>query len=383
MFRFRDKVIYILSPENWGKMKVSKHHYAMELAGMGNRVYFLEPPRLHYNGIEVLSCSDHENIRLVRYKPVFRGKRILPEWSYRFLLGLQARKLLKAIGQKPDVVWCFHGYLFENLALFKAPVRIYFAADQFYYDQLPPEIGSASLTVGISDTICRTIQEGGYTAYRLNHGLHASFVESARRKLREGYRNAALNRDQIVVGFTGNLRMQALDRETMTTVIQAHPELRFIFWGSYQGSDLNLGGLRDEESDAFIRYLEQQPNVELRGVVDHEVLQREMEQVDVFWLCWKLDKNQLWDGSNSHKLLEYLSTGRPVVSHHVSSYRGNNLLYMMPDNSNHAYLQKFNWVLDLVRSGESAEHIRARLEFAVSNSYETRIREIEELVNHG
>jgi hypothetical protein len=56
---------------------------------------------------------------------------------------------------------------------------------------------------------------------------------------------------------------------------------------------------------------------------------------------------------------------------------------MMPDNSNHGFLQKFNRVLDLVRTGESAEHIRARLEFAVSNSYETRIREIEELVNHG
>jgi len=39
-FELRNKTIIILSPEKWGKMMLSKHHYAIELAGMGNIVFF-------------------------------------------------------------------------------------------------------------------------------------------------------------------------------------------------------------------------------------------------------------------------------------------------------------------------------------------------------
>src|SRR5204862_6214290 len=38
------KTILIISPQAWGGMFLSKHHYAMELAKRGNRVYFLNPP---------------------------------------------------------------------------------------------------------------------------------------------------------------------------------------------------------------------------------------------------------------------------------------------------------------------------------------------------
>lgn len=43
-FSFNNKTILIISPEPWGKMMISKHHYALELAKLGNEVYFLNPP---------------------------------------------------------------------------------------------------------------------------------------------------------------------------------------------------------------------------------------------------------------------------------------------------------------------------------------------------
>jgi glycosyltransferase involved in cell wall biosynthesis len=383
MFRFRDKIIYIISPENWGAMKVSKHHYAMALADRGNRVFFIEPPRLTYQGVSLLDCPDHAQITLVRYRPLFRGRKYIPEGIYQLLIRWQVRRLLSAINALPDAVICFHGYLFEDLRLFRAPVRIFFAADQFYYDHIPPETRTASLNVGVSDTICDRIRKEGVTVQQINHGLHHRLVEAAKHRLQAGYRTAAIDPGKVVVGFTGNLRMEALDRDTMRAVIEAHPEVQFVCWGSYRAGDLNLGGLKTEAADEFVAFLEARPNVQLRGVVDHETLHREMDAVDIFWLCWKLGTHRLWDGSNSHKLLEYLSTGRPVVSHHVSAYRGNTLLYMQPGLSNEGYAGLFNRVLDIVRQGEAALHVRARLEFAVANGYDARLQELEEWISHG
>ena len=40
----KGKTILILSPQSWGKMFVSKHHYAIGLAKKGAVVYFLNPP---------------------------------------------------------------------------------------------------------------------------------------------------------------------------------------------------------------------------------------------------------------------------------------------------------------------------------------------------
>ena len=44
MDSLRNKTILIISPQAWGKMFLSKHHYAIELAKRGNAVYFLNPP---------------------------------------------------------------------------------------------------------------------------------------------------------------------------------------------------------------------------------------------------------------------------------------------------------------------------------------------------
>ncbi len=82
---------------------------------------------------------------------------------------------------------------------------------------------------------------------------------------------------EMVAGYSGNLRMEALDRITMMPVIGGNPGIKFIFWGSYKTQDLNLGGVEDKDTDAFISFLEVQPNVELRGVVRSEQLQIQNE----------------------------------------------------------------------------------------------------------
>jgi hypothetical protein len=380
MFQFENKIVFIISLEHWGGMKLSKHHYAMELAKNNCRVFFIESPRPSNKDVTIESCDDHPNIKIVKYKPVYRGKRFLPRFIFNRLLQYQIKLLLKTIGVKPDVVWSFQGYLLGNLQLFGAPVTIFFAADSFSETKLPREIYSADILFGVSDTIYNRIKESGKPTFQINHGLQREFVESAQRL--SGAEMKVVSNKNISVGYSGNLRMEALDRQTMMKVIRNNPEIKFVFWGTYSKYGSNLGvAFKDKEVDEFIDFLENSGNVQLRGVVSSKQLQQEMIEMDMFWICWNLQLSTFWDGSNSHKILEYLSTGKPVVSHYVSSYKNNNMLYMLSTKDNLEYELLFNDIVNKIKTGESAEVIKRRLSFAINNSYQSQLKFIEDKIN--
>jgi glycosyltransferase involved in cell wall biosynthesis len=378
-FQFKHKTVYILSPEKWGVMKVSKHHYALELADMGCRVFFIEPSSLSSKGITINNCVDHSLIKIVNYKPIYRGKRFLPSFIFSFLLKFQAFLLIKKISIKPDVVWSFHAYLFENLKWFGAPVNIFFAADQFSDKHLPKEIDSADIVIAVSDTIFEKIKKAHQNVFQINHGLIKSFAISAEENLKNNLQNNS-NTKKVVAGYVGNLRMQAMDTKTMKEVIEKNVDIDFVFWGSYKKDDLNLGGVKDEATNSFISFLEKTPHVSLRGPLNSTQLQAQMKEANLFWFCYDTESNAMWDGSNSHKILEYLSTGCPVVSHYVSFYNKEKLLAMLPSKSNDGYLQLFKQTIANVKKGEDRETIEMRLNYALANKYDLNIQKIESFV---
>jgi hypothetical protein len=104
-----------------------------------------------------------------------------------------------------------------------------------------------------------------------------------------------------------------------------------------------------------------------------------MEEADVFWLCLKLDLTEVCDGSNSHKIMEYLSTGKPVITQPVSSYSGSDLLYMMQDAKGD-FADFFKTVIDHLRSGEDPKLAHKRMEYALENSYEAQLVRIEQML---
>ena len=375
MYPLRNKTVYLISPERWGKMRISKHHYALELADRGCTVYFIEPPTLETKGVTIRPTSDHPRVYVVTYKPVFRGERFLPSRIFEWLLRRQIDLLVREIGNKPDVVWCFQSFLFRDLRWFGAPVRIFFLADQFNKPGVPPEADTATLTLAVSDTIYNRIKAGGRPVCRVNHGLQRAFHESLIRRLNEPARSTV--HPPKVVGYLGNLRMEALNREAMLRIVDMCSDLTFIFWGSYKPAELNLGGLQSEEANRFIEQLIARPNVQLRGAFHGQELRDQMEEADVFWLCLKLDLTEVCDGSNSHKIMEYLSTGKPVITQPVSSYRDLDLLYMMPD-ARDDFAAYFKSVIERLASGEDPGLARKRMEYAQENSYEAQLLRIEE-----
>jgi hypothetical protein len=77
--------------------------------------------------------------------------------------------------------------------------------------------------------------------------------------------------------------------------------------------------------------------------------------------------------------MEYLSTGKPVITQPVSSYRDTDLLYMMPD-AREDFAAFFQTVISGLKSGEEPSLARKRMEYALENSYEAQLVRIEEML---
>ena len=377
-----NKTVFILSPVKWGKMKVSKHHYAIEIALAGNRVYYFEPPDIDLKGgIRIKELEGHKNIFLVSYKPIVRGKKYLPSFIYYSLLKYQISRLIKKINLKPDLVLSFEPYRFENLKWFKAKKTIFFAADLYLKTATPGEVKTADLCLGVSPTIVSLLKQSNPNVHFINHGLNTAFADLAKIKLTQHTKNInECFKKNISVGYFGNLLIDSLDRKTTMDVILNNPLAQFIFWGQFERGQDNIIAFETKEVWEFINFLKQCKNVSLVGPKTHNELVLEIEKIDLFWVCYDINANWQFDGSNSHKILEYLATGKPVIANYTSAYADTDLIYMLNQKDNSKYCYLFEEIVQLVRSGESEKLIRTRLNFALSNTYRKQIEFIDSIL---
>jgi hypothetical protein len=113
-----DKNILIISPDSWGFLPVSKHHYAIELAKT-NHVYFLNPPSEKKGifldkGVNVI--NDYKRIQGINKIPFTFIKR--------FLMKVEIKSILKKTSKnKIDIVWSFDTSRLYFLDLFKAKMK--------------------------------------------------------------------------------------------------------------------------------------------------------------------------------------------------------------------------------------------------------------------
>ena len=65
--------------------------------------------------------------------------------------------------------------------------------------------------------------------------------------------------------------------------------------------------------------MESSENVFLYGVIKSNLIFKFISDMDLFLICYDIKKDQS-KGTNYHKIMEYLSTGKVVVSNNVSAY---------------------------------------------------------------
>src|ERR1700761_9590989 len=116
------KTILIVSPQSWGKMFVSKHHYAIGLAKQGATVYFLNPPdqenRQPKGAITISKSEEQDNLYFIEHRLSFPYNIKFHFIAlFHWLMRAHVKKILKKIGRPIDIVWSFdlgHLYPFSH-----------------------------------------------------------------------------------------------------------------------------------------------------------------------------------------------------------------------------------------------------------------------------
>ena len=376
---FKNKVVYIISREDWGGMLMSKQHYAVELAKMGNQVFFINHPdqrrRFKRGEIKVVT-TEYENLYAVNHRLFhpyffkFKYRRL-----YYLLTAWHIRRIIKRTGMKPDVAWLFDIGNSIPLKYFPATARkIYMPVDGPYGTIHEKDaVQEAEIIVSVTDVILAQFKNISILQYCINHGVAEIFINSkpeiktANRPLR--------------IGYSGSMVRNDLDIKTFLEIIEAHSDKIFEFWGenNFMKSSIHLPQDISEQTKHFLDTLNKLPNVIMHGAVAPVVLAEGLKQMDVLLICYNIKDDQ-----NHHKVLEYLGTGKVIISSYMSSYydKRGHLFEMVNSKENNEELPGlFAKVIADLGYYNSPKNVNERIAFASAFSYPNQIKKIEEFLN--
>jgi hypothetical protein len=362
-------------------MMLAKHHYALELAKSGNKVYFLNPPdNTNWNlknltrRIRIRPATVNPNLFLIdqqlyfpfNFKFHFRS-------VYNFLIKKQIRDILKSIGQPVDIIWSFDiGNLFPIIYFPDTIFKIFHPVDEANDRDSFDAASGASVLFSVTQEILDKYSNLKIPSYFVNHGLADEFVAFQPVSfLKEG---------KIHVGMSGNLLRRDLDRGVLLQILEENPNLVFHFFGTYIINDPNFGG-HDPDTALFIEKLKTYRQVILHGVLRTADLARELNKMDILLICYDIKKDQS-RGTNYHKVMEYLSTGKVIVSNNITTYQDQPTLIRMPleRNSNRALPALFKETLLNLEEYNSQEYSDQRKAFAHKNSYGMQLLKISQII---
>ncbi|MEQ8629784.1 hypothetical protein [Ekhidna sp.] len=343
--KFIDKNILLISPEPWGHIHVSKHHYAIKLAQRGNQVIFLNPPSNNFK----LNKTNYENLKVCDYKGFWKGIRFYPK----ILRTFNQSKVLRSISQianlKFDIIWSFDNSVFFDFDTI--PTHIYKISHIVDYSQnfeFVRAAKSADICLAVTSSILKKQKQVNQSSYFINHGYSKEIP--GKLKLPQSR--------SLKIGYAGNLEIPYIDWNLLKTVVKDNSECEFYFAGP--------GRMKIESK-----------NCHFIGKLNKSQLTTFYNQMEILILCYKADEypEQL---ANPHKIMEYLGTGKPIVSTYTKEYASIDFLHMSKSNQEWPDLLKA--VIKDIHQHSSSELIRKRKAFAMNNTYDKQIERIEQII---
>lgn len=355
-----DRVIWIVSPERWGKHRVSKHHYALELVRRGNEVVFIEP---HHDQAPA-EVSEHNRLTLLNFR-VTAGARQLPRLLARKMIARDLRRIAKLTNTLPDLIWSFdNSRLFELDALDHRYRKIHHVVDLNQDFELARAASTADLCLATTRHISARLMKYNANTHNIGHGCA---MDPATK-----WSSLSLRRPQVV--YSGNLLIPLIDHDLVLKAIRQHPEADFIFVGAYDASNLTVEP--HPTALEFIGELRKSSNVKLLGARSGEAYRKVLSSADVFITAYRQDARE--QVANPHKIPEMLSTGRAIVSNVLDAYLDSDLLDMAHDHN--TWLALLRHALTNLETVNSPARQQARITFAQDRHYSRLVTRIEELL---
>lgn len=343
--------ILMISPESWGTCKVSKHHYAEHLASLGHRVFFLAPKK-------EAKVSAPKGIELLDPPRAPRGMRFFPPFWRKRAHRKIGKKLSRDCNVDFDRIWTFDtSWLFDLRSIAPKAFTILHLVDLSMEFEWKVAASEADLCLGSSKRLKEKLGRIQRNSHFIHHGYSAYPVQ-----------NDLLPGDKAKVVYAGNLTIEYLDRPRLMQLIETYPHVDFHFFGD-QGKE-NLSGGRQS---SFLEQLREKSNAHLHEAVSPEKLASYYASADVLLLCY--DPAHRAQISNPHKVMEYLGSGKPILSTHLEEYAEIPELITMIDD-----VEEYVASLEKLIAQKDEQLAEKRKAFAASNTYSRQIERIESLI---
>ncbi|MBW7846448.1 MAG: hypothetical protein H3C45_12610, partial [Bacteroidia bacterium] len=288
MFRFKNKTIVIVSQQDWGKMFISKHHYAVELAKMGNTVYYLEGPstdrRIPAGSIKIIETA-FEGVFVIKHRLYYPGGLKHKLYGmHALLIKIHIGRILRILKKRVDIVWSFDISATIPLAAFpKYVFKILMPVDEHNNKHSIVDGNNAHVILSVTNEILVKYRSCDKPSLFVNHGVSDVFICN----IADATANIAQN-----VALSGNFLRNDIDWETLLSIVKENPGIMFHFFGSYRQND---GNLTSHAQYVPVRELSEAinlPNTQFYGIVSSNTLAEMLRKMDVFLICYDISKDQ-------------------------------------------------------------------------------------------
>ncbi|MEQ9467745.1 MAG: hypothetical protein RLN88_10065 [Ekhidna sp.] len=264
-----------------------------------------------------------------------------------------------------DIIWSFDNSVFYRFdALPFGVLKISHIVDLNQNFKTKSAAQSANICFGVISPIVERLKLHNPLSFKVGHGLNVvsdydfNFV------------TPGLN--DIKALYLGNLAMSYLDWENLYRTAIAHSEVDFIFIGS-NGDNFDLVKNSTHDSKLNISKLS---NVFFHNYIPASAIHSVISRADILMISYQ-EKYHL-DQSNSHKVLEYLYSGKPIVATFTQEYEGKDLMYMSKKNAEWPSI--FEYVISNLEVCSSKELADKRKNYALEHTYDKQIDRIEKLL---
>lgn len=359
-------------------MYLSKHHYATELAHKGNTVYFLNPPFKGSNKqwFNIVTSTVSSNLHIIDHKLFFPYEiKFHATRLYELLIKFHLKRVLKKLKNKIDIIWSFDlGYNYPLSSFPSSCLKLFHLLDEPRNRFALKSVNGATHLFSVTKEILQFYKDVTLPKYLIPHGLALHF----KRDLCLSY----IVQSPIQVGYSGNLLRHDIDRPILLQIIQSNPQIQFNFWGSYTAEQSNIGSELNQAAAKFIETLQSLNNVILYGPIEPKLLAKSISQMDLFLICYNINLDQS-GGTNYHKIIEYLSTGKVIVANNITAYKDHNeLLNMVSERTNNKSLPNlFETTTTNIAYYNSIENQNKRIKYAQNNFYYLHLQSIETYIS--
>lgn len=358
---WRGRRVLIVSPEAWGPVRLSKHHYASTLMKQGAQVFFLDPDSPKENGIRMTAAAPDQPAILFRPPPL-HGIRFLPRAVRARLEAYQMKQLATTAGGSFDLLWNFDLHRFRSIVNREhARERIVHVMDLREPNQLLGPASLADLVIVVSPAMAEGLGKWKERVLHLAHGWMP--------RKREGSDLPALS-DGLKIGYLGNLAMRAIDWKSIISIATTFPDVQIYLIGPLHGAF----GDHTCIDPATEKQLRAMPNIKLIGPVPYDLVPDWLEAMDILLIAYDLQAVGL-KATSSHKLLEYLASGKVVLSSYLEDHAELDDLVVMAEPRESILPHVKDLLLNLAIHNAS-ERQAARKAYAAAHSYQQKVSKV-------